>query len=96
MVSRYQHLKDDGIQIYERVIKGSIDRLNPILMTALTAALSLIPLAMAGEMPGNEIQSPMAVVILGGLLSLTLLNLIIVPIAYFIICSKSEKHGNQN
>lgn len=96
LVSRYQHLKDDGIQIYERVIKGSIDRLNPILMTALTAALSLIPLAMAGEMPGNEIQSPMAVVILGGLLSSTLLNLIIVPIAYFIISSKSEKHGNQN
>jgi CzcA family heavy metal efflux pump len=74
LVSRYEALKTEGVKLYERIIVGSKDRLNPILMTALTAALALIPLALAGDKPGNEIQSPMAIVILGGLLSSTLLN----------------------
>jgi len=64
------------------LIRGSVDRLNPILMTALTAALALIPLALRGHAPGNEIQSPMAKVILGGLLSSTLLNIYLVPVIY--------------
>ena len=69
----------------ETVIKGSTDRLNAILMTALTAALALVPLAIQGDLPGNEIQSPMAQVILGGLLTSTLLNILIVPIVYSIL-----------
>ena len=66
----------------ETITKGSADRLNPILMTALTAALALIPLALQGNLAGNEIQSPMAKVILGGLITSTLLNIYIVPIVY--------------
>jgi Cu/Ag efflux pump CusA len=83
LVSRYQALQKEGVGLYETVIKGSLDRLNPILMTALTTALALIPLALTGDLPGNEIQSPMAIVILGGLLSSTLLNIFIVPIVYY-------------
>jgi len=70
------------------VLKGSTDRLIPILMTALTAALALIPLALKGDMPGNEIQSPMAVVILGGLLSSTLLNGFVIPVVYMVLNKK--------
>jgi Cu/Ag efflux pump CusA len=66
-------------------VLGSVDRLNPILMTALTAALALIPLAMQGHLSGNEIQSPMARVILGGLLTSTLLNIYVVPVVYSIL-----------
>ncbi len=84
LVSRYQALQGQGVALYETVIKGSLDRLNPILMTALTTALALIPLAITGDLPGNEIQSPMAIVILGGLLSSTLLNIFIVPAVYYI------------
>jgi len=92
LVSRYQSLKQQGMKLYESVINGSIDRLNPILITALTATLALIPLAMAGGKPGNEIQSPMAVVILGGLLSSTLLNIFVVPVIYYLVnFKKSEK-----
>ena len=79
------------MSLKESIISGSIDRLNPILMTALTAALALIPLAVGGDKPGNEIQSPMAVVILGGLLSSTLLNIIVVPSVYYVLQSKKEK-----
>ena len=68
--------------MHETVLHGSIDRLNPILMTALTSALALIPLVLSGDKPGNEIQSPMAVVVLGGLLTSTLLNIYIMPIIY--------------
>ncbi|MCF8362449.1 MAG: CusA/CzcA family heavy metal efflux RND transporter [Prolixibacteraceae bacterium] len=82
LVSRYQHLQHQGAPLYETLIHGSKDRLLPILMTALTAALALIPLAMNGDKPGNEIQSPMAQVILGGLLTSTILNIYIVPIVY--------------
>lgn len=72
------------------VVQGSLDRLNPILMTALSSALALIPLAVNGDLPGNEIQSPMATVILGGLLSSTFLNGFIIPIIYLLM-NKEEK-----
>jgi CzcA family heavy metal efflux pump len=90
LVSHYENLKEGGLSLYETVIQGSKDRLSPILMTAITAGLALIPLALAGDLPGNEIQSPMAKVILGGLTTSTLLNLIIVPMVYFLVNSKSE------
>ncbi len=85
LISNYKKLQGQGISLAETVIKGSSDRLNAILMTALTAALALIPIAMQGDLPGNEIQSPMAQVILGGLLTSTLLNIFIVPIVYSIL-----------
>ncbi|MGY6741393.1 MAG: efflux RND transporter permease subunit [Cecembia sp.] len=91
LVSHYEVLKDQGMALFDRVIQGSKDRLSPILMTAITAALALIPLAMAGDLPGNEIQSPMAKVILGGLTTSTLLNIIIVPMVYFLSNAKNEK-----
>ncbi len=82
LVSNYQSLLHKGVSLHDTVTKGSAERLNPILMTALTAALALIPLALRGDLSGNEIQSPMAKVILGGLLTSTLLNIYIVPIVY--------------
>lgn len=88
LVSRYNTLLEDGEPLRKAIIHGSLDRLNPILMTALTAALALIPLAFAGDKPGNEIQSPMAVVILGGLFSSTLLNVFIVPAVYYLVKRK--------
>lgn len=91
LMSRYNSLKQEGASIMDRIIRGSRDRLNPIIMTALTSALALIPLAMRGDEPGNEIQSPMAIVILGGLVSSTILNLFIVPILYYYISKRAEK-----
>lgn len=85
LVSRYSHLKKEGLSLKETIISGSVDRLNPILMTALASALALIPLALSGDKPGNEIQSPMAIVILGGLVTSTLLNLIVIPSVYYIL-----------
>lgn len=85
LISNYQRLQSQGVSLIETITKGSSDRLNAILMTALTAALALVPLAMQGDLPGNEIQSPMAQVILGGLLTSTLLNIFIVPIVYSIL-----------
>ena len=82
LVSRYQHLRADGISLDNAVIAGSVDRLTPILMTAFTSALALVPMILNGSASGNEIQSPMAVVVLGGLLSSTLLNIFIIPIIY--------------
>jgi CzcA family heavy metal efflux pump len=90
LVSNYNHLQSKGISPRETIIKGSVDRLNPILMTALTAALALIPLAFNGDATGNEIQSPMAKVILGGLLTSTLLNIYIVPIVYSFYLKKKS------
>lgn len=84
LVSHYKTLRAAGMDLRETVIQGSCDRLSPILMTALTAGLALIPLAIAGDLPGNEIQSPMAKVILGGLLTSTLLNIFIVPVVYLL------------
>ncbi len=92
LMSRYNHLKAEGIGLRERVYRGSLDRLLPIVMTALTSALALIPLALKGSEPGNEIQSPMAVVILGGLFSSTILNVIIVPIVYYLTNLKKERN----
>ncbi|MFV0593604.1 MAG: efflux RND transporter permease subunit, partial [Draconibacterium sp.] len=83
LISNYQKLDTGSNSLKETIIKGSSDRLNAILMTALTAALALIPLALNGELSGNEIQSPMAKVILGGLLTSTMLNIFVVPVVYF-------------
>ena len=91
LVSRYKNLQEEGKPLLETVLDGSVDRLSPILMTALTAGLALIPLAIAGDLPGNEIQSPMAKVILGGLLTSTLLNIFIVPVVYFLTNRKTLK-----
>ena len=93
LVSRYQHLREEGWSLKETIIDGSADRLNPILMTALASALALIPLALGGDKPGNEIQSPMAIVILGGLTTSTLLNLIVIPAVYYIIERRQENKG---
>ena len=82
LVSRYQHLRGEGLPLDEVIIKGSADRLTPILMTAFTSALALVPMIINGSASGNEIQSPMAVVVLGGLLSSTLLNIFVVPAVY--------------
>lgn len=90
LISRYNTLRDEGTGLDERIRKGSGDRLNAIVMTALTSALALIPLAMRGGQPGNEIQSPMAVVILGGLFSSTILNLFVVPTLYRFITKRSN------
>ena len=90
LVSHYNHLQNEGYNLTDTIIHGSLDRLNPILMTALSSALALIPLAIGGDLPGNEIQSPMAKVILGGLLSSTLLNAFIVPIVYQIMNHKKS------
>ena len=82
LVSRYQHLRAEGIALEDVIVKGSADRLTPILMTAFTSALALVPMIINGSASGNEIQSPMAVVVLGGLLSSTLLNIFVVPAVY--------------
>lgn len=83
LVAHYQHLmKEERLPLREAVVQGSRERLAPVLMTALTAGLALIPLVLAGGEPGNEIQSPMAQVILGGLLSSTFLNLVLVPVLF--------------
>ena len=90
LVDRYNDLVAGGMSVKEAVIHGSLDRLNPIVMTALTSALALIPLALGGALPGNEIQSPMAQVILGGLLSSTLLNGFVIPIIYLMMNKKTN------
>lgn len=92
LISHYNHLQqEEGYGVYDSVIRGSLDRLNPILMTALSSALALIPLALSGDLPGNEIQSPMAKVILGGLLTSTFLNGFIIPIVYLMMHGKKEE-----
>lgn len=91
LISHYNHLQsEEGYTVHDSVIRGSLDRLNPILMTALSSALALIPLALGGDLPGNEIQSPMAKVILGGLLTSTFLNGFIIPIVYLLIHTKKK------
>ena len=84
LIARYKDLRAEGVPLMESVMRGSADRLNPILMTALTSALALIPMVIGGDLPGNEIQSPMAKVILGGLFTSTLLNGFVIPIMYLI------------
>lgn len=90
LIDRYNVLSSQGLSHEDAVMTGSLDRLNPILMTAITSALALLPLALGGDLPGNEIQSPMAKVILGGLFSSTLLNGFVVPVIY-LINSKSKR-----
>ena len=85
LVSRYNDLRRKDYSLIDSILTGSVDRLNPILMTALTSALALIPMALTGDLPGNEIQSPMAKVIFGGLITSTLLNVFIIPIMYYLI-----------
>lgn len=92
LISRYNALRnEEGLTVRESVLHGSLDRLNPILMTALSSALALVPLALRGGLPGNEIQSPMAKVILGGLLTSTFLNAFILPVVYEWMQGKEEK-----
>ncbi len=91
LIDRYNELRREGLPLREAVLHGSLDRLNPILMTALTSALALIPLALGGELPGNEIQSPMAKVMLGGLLTSTLLNGFIIPTMYMLTSRKGPE-----
>lgn len=93
LISHYNTLRQEqGMGLRESIVHGSLDRLNPILMTALSSALALIPLALRGDLPGNEIQSPMAKVILGGLLTSTFLNAFIIPIVYELM--NRRKAGN--
>jgi Cu/Ag efflux pump CusA len=82
LISHYNQLRSEGCSLDQQISIGSVDRLTPIIMTALTSALAMIPLALRGTEPGNEIQSPMAMVILGGLFSSTALNMFVVPILY--------------
>lgn len=90
LIARYKDLRAEGVPLMESVMRGSADRLNPILMTALTSALALIPMVIGGDLPGNEIQSPMAKVILGGLFTSTLLNGFVIPIMYLITNRKQQ------
>lgn len=90
LMSHYEQLRSDGVSLGKRIMRGSADRLNPILMTALSSALALIPLAINGDKPGNEIQSPLAIVILGGLLTSTVLNVFVVPLVYRYINRKEK------
>ena len=83
LVSHYRQLLEEGAPFREAVVRGSLERISPILMTALTAGLALIPLALGGGEPGNELQTPMAIVILGGLLSATALNMLVLPALYW-------------
>jgi Cu(I)/Ag(I) efflux system membrane protein CusA/SilA len=82
LISHYNKLQIEGKPIYEAVRQGSMERLNPILMTALTAAFALIPLANGLGQPGKEIEAPMAIVILGGLITSTFLNMLVIPALY--------------
>ena len=93
LIERYERLRTaEGLSLQASIVRGSTDRLNPILMTALSSALALVPIALGGDLPGNEIQSPMAKVILGGLLSSTLLNAFVVPLLYSLIYPKTYRH----
>lgn len=96
LISKYKHMQQENVSLQETVLNGSLDRLNPILMTALTAALALIPLVFQGGKPGNEIQSPMAVVVLGGLLTSTLLNIYIIPVLYELIQKRKQRNEKVN
>jgi Cu/Ag efflux pump CusA len=91
LVAHYQQLLAEGVPFREAIVRGSLERLSPILMTALTAGLALIPLAIGGGEPGNELQTPMAIVILGGLPAATALNMIVLPALYLLFGSRSAE-----
>ncbi|MCH5232799.1 MAG: efflux RND transporter permease subunit [Muribaculaceae bacterium] len=96
LISHYNQLLHEGVTMQERVIRGSADRLNPILMTGLSSALALVPLALRATSPGNEIQAPMAIVILGGLISCTILNIFVVPSIYNLLWKKGRLDNDCN
>lgn len=89
LISHFQNLVNKGFILKDAVVKGSLERLNPILMTALTAGLALVPIALGADKPGKEIEAPMAIVILGGLITSTILNMIIIPAVYFMFNKKT-------
>jgi Cu/Ag efflux pump CusA len=93
MISHYQHLEREEGEPFGPglIIRGAKERLSPILMTALATGLALVPLVAAGSIPGHEIEHPMAVVILGGLLTSTLLNLFVVPVLYLRFGKQRER-----
>lgn len=93
LISRYNTLMQQGMSVRQSILTGSLDRLNPILMTALSSAFALIPLALRGDLAGNEIQSPMAKVILGGLLTATFFNAVVIPIVYSWLNRKKEQRA---
>ena len=92
LLNRYNDLHAAGFSVHDTVILGSLDRLNPILMTALSSALALLPMALSGHLPGNEIQSPMAKVVVGGLIPSTALNGFVIPIMYGLLPEKEKEH----
>ncbi len=95
LVNHYAYLmKNEGHSVYSAIVQGSLERVVPILMTALTAALALTPLVLQGDQPGNEILAPLSVVILGGLLTSTFLNLILVPAGYALIHGARRSHSS--
>jgi copper/silver efflux system protein len=94
LVAHYRQLLAEGEPFHEAIVRGSLERLSPILMTALTAGLALIPLAIGGGEPGNELQTPMAIVILGGLLSATALNMVVLPALYLLFGERATAAAN--
>ena len=95
MVSHYRHLLEEGVPLFQAVVRGSMERLSPIMMTALTAGLALLPLAVSGGEPGNEIQSPMAIVVLGGILTSLALNMVVVPVLFLRYGVAKERVGER-
>jgi len=83
LISHYNYLLESGIDLKEAIIRGSLERLSPILMTALTTALALLPLALSSEKPGSEIQAPLSIVVLGGLITATFLNMFVIPVLFY-------------
>lgn len=95
-MAHYQRLLSEGVAFHEAIVRGSLERLSPILMTALAAGLALVPLAVGDGKPGNELQTPMAIVILGGLLSATALNMVVLPALYWLFGSRSAPAGTES
>ncbi|MBT4529891.1 MAG: efflux RND transporter permease subunit, partial [Phycisphaerae bacterium] len=94
LINHYNHLMEsEGVPMSEAIFRGSMERLVPILMTALAAALGLAPLALAAGKPGSELLAPLAIVTLGGLLTSTVLNLIVVPAGFSLVFGKSKAHS---
>ena len=95
LVTHYNHLlSEEGVPFgRELVVRGAMERLSPILMTALTAGLGLLPLALSGGQPGRELEQPMAVVILGGLVTSTLLNMVVLPVLYLRFGRQADHEG---
>jgi Cu/Ag efflux pump CusA len=96
LVNHYAHLQEhEGCSIADSIMQGSMERLSPILMTALTAALGLIPLALTRGQPGSELLAPLAIVVLGGLMSSTFLNLFVVPAGYALVFKAQASKGER-